>query len=138
MINVDYKKAIHYYQLAVKQGDPFAQYRLGMMYNNGKGVERNYQKALELFSKAANQDYVKAQYSLGVLFRDGRGTRQNFARAHKWFTIAASRWRDSVAIREKEELEEKMSEKQLEEARSLTNKWLENMKGKNPLGSPFL
>lgn len=29
-------------------------YNLGLMYENGKGVEQNYQKAIELYQKGAN------------------------------------------------------------------------------------
>ena len=37
-------------------GDADAQYNLGFMYYNGKGVEQDYKKAYEWYSKSAEQD----------------------------------------------------------------------------------
>ena len=54
-VDVNYKKAIEWYEKAAEQGDAQAQYNLGSMYYNGQGVDVNYKKAFEWFEKAAKQ-----------------------------------------------------------------------------------
>jgi hypothetical protein len=46
-VDVNYKKAIEWYEKAAEQGDAGAQYNLGVMYRNGDGVDVNYKKAIE-------------------------------------------------------------------------------------------
>jgi len=47
-----------------EQGNPEAQYKVGEMYETGKGVQRNAETALTWFEKAAAQDHKKAVYKL--------------------------------------------------------------------------
>jgi len=47
-----------------EQGNPEAQYKVGEMYETGKGVQRNAATALTWFEKAAAQDHKKAVYKL--------------------------------------------------------------------------
>jgi hypothetical protein len=46
---------------AAEQGDAEAQYKLGLLYMEGKGVPCDYSKANELINKAAAQNYVEAK-----------------------------------------------------------------------------
>ena len=48
-----------------EQGNPEAQYHVGMMYNNGIGVNRDPRKALEWFEKSARSGDPLANYKLG-------------------------------------------------------------------------
>ena len=43
-VDVNYKKAIEWYEKAAEQGHAYAQYNLGNMYRNGHGVDVNYKK----------------------------------------------------------------------------------------------
>jgi hypothetical protein len=138
LIHADPKKAIYYYDLAIKQNDPISQYRLGLMYESGTGVKKNLGKAFALYNKAANQDFVKAQFSLGLLYRDGRGTKKSIIHAYKWFDIASKRWKHANAMAAEKKIEKEMSIAQLEEAKLLVENWLNDMKGNNPMGSPFV
>ncbi len=45
-------------------GDDFSQYELGLLYLNGKGVQRDETKALEWLHKSAAQDYTPAKKQL--------------------------------------------------------------------------
>jgi uncharacterized protein len=136
--DLDYSKAIHFYNMAITQKDPFSQYALGAMYASGVGVEKNLEKAFSLYIKAANQDYVLAQFSLGLFFLHGKGTERSIVDAYKWFAIAVKRWRHANAATELSKIENEMSIEQLKEAKKLVKNWLENLEGKNPLGSPFV
>ena len=70
-------------------GDAGAQFRLGMAYLNGQGVERDLPAARKWIEKAAEQDYADAQHALGAMYHGGRGVLQNFPLAFKWYERAA-------------------------------------------------
>lgn len=72
-----------------EQGNPNAQYNLGVIYDRGYGVERNYDKARTWYKKAAAQDYAKAAHNLGVMYQKGHGVPANDERAAQWFKKAA-------------------------------------------------
>ena len=77
------------------QGEAWAQFNLGIMYANGRGVPENDAEAVKWFRKAADQGYVKAQYHLGIMYANGRGVPENDAEAVKWYRKAA----DGVSYR---------------------------------------
>ncbi len=57
----DTDTAISYYKQAADLGYATANYRLGVIYYLGKGVEQNYHKAWRYLNLAAQQNYVIAQ-----------------------------------------------------------------------------
>ena len=65
----NYAKAMTVLQPLVAKGDACAQYQLGEMYMQGKGVPEDKAKALELFKKAAAQGEQKAKLMAGFLER---------------------------------------------------------------------
>src|SRR5574344_1266631 len=85
----DYKTAFTIFEDLASKGDAGAQYNLGVMYYNGKGVRQDYKKAFEWYEKTATQGYVSAQYNLGVMYRDGEGVRQDYKKAIEWTEKAA-------------------------------------------------
>ena len=72
-------------QRLANQENASAQYALGIIYYNGKGVRQDYTKTIEWFTKAANQEYALAQYNLGLMYGRGEGVRQNTATAKEYF-----------------------------------------------------
>ena len=60
-------------KLAADQGDAAAQYSLGDMHSDGRGVAQDDKRAAALFKLAADQGDATAQCLLGLLHRDGRG-----------------------------------------------------------------
>ena len=56
-----------------EQGDAIAQYNLGVIYSNGKGVKKSYKKAAFWLIKAAEQGNTDAQNNLGISYYDGLG-----------------------------------------------------------------
>ena len=73
-----------------ERGDAEAQYRLGWMYEFGKGVAADMAQALVWFRKAAAQGNALAQVELGVLYATGEGVVQDDAQAVAWFQKAAT------------------------------------------------
>ena len=71
-------------QLA-EQGYAKAQYNLGAMYYNGRGVRQDYAEAVRWYRKAAEQGVAKAQYNLGAMYYNGDGVRRNFHLSKEWF-----------------------------------------------------
>jgi TPR repeat protein len=65
----NYAKATAILQPLVAKGDACAQYQLGEMYMQGKGVPEDKAKALELFKKSAAQGNEKAKLMTGFLER---------------------------------------------------------------------
>src|ERR1700760_3874361 len=85
----DYAIAIELMRPFAEQGDAPAQYNLGLMYDNGRGVPRDYTAAVQWYRKAAEQGHAAAQYSLGLMYDSGQGVRQDYATASRWYQMAA-------------------------------------------------
>ena len=64
-------------KLAEKR-NPDAQYALGVMYYEGKGVSQDYIEAFFWFEKSAEQGFRDAQFTLGVLYSAGEGVSQDY------------------------------------------------------------
>ena len=72
---------------SVEQSNPRAQVALGMLYANGRLVEKDSAKARSLVMAALNQDYVPAMYAMGELARQNNDVEG----AKDWFTKAANK-----------------------------------------------
>jgi TPR repeat protein len=58
---------------AAAAGNAEAQYRLGTLYQTGRGLERDFTNALAWFRKAADQNHVGAIFNLGSMLEAGQG-----------------------------------------------------------------
>ncbi len=85
----DYATALRELRPLAKHGVAEAQYNLGVMYSEGKGVPQDYAKALQWYRKAAEQGDAKAQYNLGLMYHAGQGVPQDYAQAVKSYRKAA-------------------------------------------------
>ena len=85
----NYQTAFKLWLPLAEQGNAKAQYNLGVMYGNGRGVKQDYFKAVNWYRKAAEQGYAKAQFNLGNMYANGRGVKQDDVEAVKWFRKAA-------------------------------------------------
>ncbi len=84
-------------KLALAQlGDATAQYSLGEMFYQGKGVVQSYAKAIECYMKAAHQGNADAQYALGVAYENGKGVVKHEVKANEWFQKAAESYQKSA------------------------------------------
>jgi hypothetical protein len=85
----DYSLAFKEFGRIAKEGNPVAQYYLGVIYAKGEGVPQNYAEAAKWFRKAADQGYASAQGELGLMYAKGRGVPQDYLEAVQWFGKAA-------------------------------------------------
>jgi hypothetical protein len=60
----DYSTALREWKPLAKQGNVSAQYNLGVMYDQGKGVSQDYKTAAKWFTLAANQGFEGAKAKL--------------------------------------------------------------------------
>ncbi|MSU45685.1 MAG: sel1 repeat family protein [Lacunisphaera sp.] len=103
--------------MAAEQGHRAAQYKLGLMYANGEGVNQDEIEAnkwhrratdhrvvnqdydydlgkkptetVEWYRKAAEKGNASAQNNLGIIYANGIGVAQNRTDAEKWYRKAA-------------------------------------------------
>jgi len=85
----DYSTAFQELKPIAEQGNPNAQFFLGVMYGMGQGVPQDYAESLMWFRNAAEQDNPNAQACLGIMYSQGRGVKQDYAEAVKWYRKAA-------------------------------------------------
>ena len=62
---------------------------LGVMYETGRGVEKDEAVAVEWYRKAAEQGCATAQCNLGVMYENGRGVEEDDIVASEWYRKAA-------------------------------------------------
>ena len=72
-----------------QQGDADAQFNLGKMYYDGKGVVQDYAQARSWLLKAAEQGHARAQNGIGILYDYGYGVTKDYAQAVAWYRKAA-------------------------------------------------
>ncbi|HQK28501.1 MAG TPA: tetratricopeptide repeat protein, partial [Smithellaceae bacterium] len=69
----DYKTELKLLQKEADKGNAVAQFRLGVMYDDGKGVVQDYKEAFKWYKLAADQGFAGAQFGLGLMYANGRG-----------------------------------------------------------------
>ena len=67
----DYATAVRGFLVHAEQGDADAQFNLGVMYANGRGVLKDEAEAVRWSRLAAEQGDADAQFSLGVMYANG-------------------------------------------------------------------
>ena len=86
----DYATALRLWRPLADQGNAGAQYNLGFMYDNGRGVPQDYAEAVRWYRLAAEQGNASAQYNLGILYDFGGGVPIDDQEAVKWYRRAAN------------------------------------------------
>jgi GAF domain/PilZ domain/Sel1 repeat len=74
-------------QLA-NNGDPAAEYALGVRYASADGVKQDETEAAVWFTKAAERGNVKAQAALATRYWGGRGVPPSLSQAYFWTVLA--------------------------------------------------
>lgn len=86
-----------------EQGYAEAQYYLGIMYDDGKGVEQDSAQAAQWYRRAAEQGIAAAQCNLAGMYEAGDGVPADYLQAEKWYILAAEQG-DKEAQRRLDEL----------------------------------
>jgi len=85
----DFATALREWRPLAKQGNAYAQFNLGGMYDSGRGVPQDYKTAAKWYRLAAEQGDAGAQFNLGGMYDSGRGVPQDYKTAAKWYRLAA-------------------------------------------------
>ena len=92
----DFATAVKELRPLADRGDAEAQYRVGLMYEFGKGYPQDKAQGIAWFRKAAAQNHAAAQAELGVIYATGDGVAPDNKQAVEWFCSTprdrASRW----------------------------------------------
>ena len=73
-----------------QNGDPKAQFKLGVMYQEGRGGAPDYTEAVRWFQQAADRGEAEAQNRLSFAYEKGLGVGQNYVEAYRWASLAAA------------------------------------------------
>jgi hypothetical protein len=74
---------------AAENDDCTAQFRLGMLYRNGKGVAQDPRAAFTWLDRAARWGHPEAMLHAGILYELGEGLDQDHGKAFEWYLKAA-------------------------------------------------
>jgi uncharacterized protein len=85
----DYVKAVEIWRPLADAGNATAQFRLGVMYIEGRGVAPDDAEGAKWFRRAAEQGEPMAQFNLGASYAEGAGVPRDDAEAARWFRRAA-------------------------------------------------
>jgi len=111
-----------------EQGDAQAQYALGTMYRDGRGVARDYAEALRWWRKAAELGVVDAQFALGNMYAGGGGIARDNILAYMWYDIATMQtgdhWLIAIAGSNRDALATRMTPADISKAQRLVAEWM--------------
>ncbi len=85
----DYEASRSWAEQSVKAGNGFGCWVLGLLYEHGRGVEKNLERAAELYEHGADLGNREAQNNLGTFLMQGMGLPQDKRRAFSLFQSAA-------------------------------------------------
>ena len=85
----DYAAALKEFLPLARKGSSVAQFNLGFIYHEGKGVPQNFTEALKWYRLASDQGDPAAQFNLGAMYDKGDGVPQDYKEAVKWYRLAA-------------------------------------------------
>ena len=85
----DYPAAYAEWMPLAELGDAEAQYNIGVMYDEGAGVDQDLVLAAGWYRRAGEQGFMDAQTNLGIMYYHGQGVDCDQQQAAKWFRMAA-------------------------------------------------
>ncbi|MEM6851759.1 MAG: SEL1-like repeat protein, partial [Pseudomonadota bacterium] len=88
--DVDRQEGVELLKRAAYQSHPPAQFRLGQIYETGRGAPADAAAARRWYERAAFSSNRNAMHNLAVLYARGEGGQQDYAEAARWFEKAAN------------------------------------------------
>lgn len=85
----DYDKAMAVWLPLASAGDNEAQFRLGLLYLDGRGGGVDAGEAARWFQLAGGAGHARASYMLGDMYASGNGVEEDAYQAFEWYFIAA-------------------------------------------------
>lgn len=85
----NYEAAYRIFSTLAKEGDPDAQFQLGVLLEQGLGVGQDQSAAAKWYQMAVEAGHRAAMINLAALLYDGRGVRQDYRRSAELYRQAA-------------------------------------------------
>lgn len=131
LLQGDNEKALStFVPLAETSDHAYAQYFLGRMYQDGRGVTQNSETAAQWYRKAAEKGIADAQFRLGNMYEAGEGVPSDMEYAYGWYRVGAHLG-NANAVQAADSASEKMTDDELIQAKKLARKLI-NDYGKTP------
>lgn len=121
-LQVDQGLAVYYYRLAALHGLPVAQFRLGQMLEQGKGVKKNPTEAFHWYSEAAQHGNGQAAGALSLAYAKGEGVQADPEKALFWMDVALKA-QDKGLAKYRRQVSEKLSQDEVSRAASQAAAW---------------
>ncbi len=102
-------EAVKLWLAAAEKGDAESQAVVGILYDEGLGLQQDAEKAVKWYRKAAERRVAMAQYNLAYCYEFGEGVEQDWEKAREWYAKAAAQ-DDEKARKALQEMEEESSE----------------------------
>ena len=118
------------FSVAAGGGDLNAEYRLGMLYRDGRGVDRDPAAAAHWLLASAKGGDPLAAIAIAEMYEAGASVERDPVAAYAWLDIAAARSPDpsdrAFALKERDRVGAALTRAQLDRARRLANgrKWV--------------
>lgn len=124
----DFQTALVEWRPLAEAGVAEAQFNLGLLFRDGKGVDADPVVAHAWFLGAAEQGYARAQYRVASMYENGEGVEPNLILAHMWFALARDQKYEDARKRRKR-IAERLSPHELAEAEMLARRQRRRGKG---------
>ena len=111
-------EGLAWYEKAARQGYTAAQRRLGHVYSDGVGVERDDTMALQWYLRAAELGDSRAQWIVGLIY----GSKRDMQEAYFWLLLATRRG-NKDAVRARDYTETQLTAKERSAVVARLNKW---------------
>jgi uncharacterized caspase-like protein len=85
----DVADALPFYRQAADAGDKNAMFRIGLIYENGNGVNEDKAEAMRWYRKAADAGDKSSMFRIGLMYGNGWGVKRNYDEAVRWYRKAA-------------------------------------------------
>jgi uncharacterized protein len=85
----DYAAALADWRPLADQGNPDAQFRIGAMYELGRGVVRDHAQAKTWFIRAAENGSAISQLTMASMYVTGHDEAVDYVQAYAWASLGA-------------------------------------------------
>ena len=86
----EFDEAAKQWQNSCDGGDIDSCSNLGLLYENGQGVEKDYYKAAQLWQKGCGDKFSMSCYNLGTLYNKGQGVKQDYSKSVELYKKACN------------------------------------------------
>ena len=124
----DFATAHKEFRAAAENGEPRAQFSLGLLYIRGQGVKPDLKEAMKWLRRAAGQGDGEARMVLGDLYRRDIPLLRNLVKSYMWLTLAAHKVRGKqrdMTFAMRKQVGSRMSQAQIDKANKLARDWRE-------------